>query len=257
MNIWDTELSREDIDKFENCEPVSVKPLIDWDKAEEFWKLEADGDALVQIQKPRKDLCLDNEKDLLVGFGKQRSFIEAMKLCSSMNGYLPVPKSQEQEEKIINLMAKKSFNCLSNFTFIGITDNQKEGTFVDVSHETYREVFYEMKSVGQKLTEKNHTNWAPTQPNGGISQNCVVANPSGWEDVNCDFKGCVACSLDAFKSFKLRGLCELSEIDKVYQMVIREEQDGPIFIGKLGWTLQWDDYFHGFSLNNSFLQKEP
>lgn len=54
---------------------------------------------------------------------------------------------------------------------MGITDIQREGEFWNVSRHTYEDVFVYDEKVGQPL---NSERWVPNQPNGGVTENCVV-----------------------------------------------------------------------------------
>ena len=54
--------------------------------------------------------------------------------------------------------------------WMGITDDQEEGNFLNVSRYTYEDVFVYEKEVGFNLTEER---WMEHEPSGGVIENCV------------------------------------------------------------------------------------
>ncbi len=58
--------------------------------------------------------------------------------------------------------------------WLGMNDLQNEGTFV-------------LNSSNEPV---NYTNWKPTEPNGGVTENCLSFWDQGpnWNDLWCDSK---------------------------------------------------------------------
>ena len=99
-------------------------------------------------------------------------------------------------------------NC-SDGIWLGATDFQKEGTMMNITNYYYENIFKdEQRIYGENLS---YTNWEKNQPNGGISENCVIAHKNGWRDKNCENQQCVACSIQANKLYKLKGLCSVTQ----------------------------------------------
>ena len=67
-------------------------------------------------------------------------------------------------------MSDPSLGCERKKAWIGVTDNQGEGHFLNVSRNTYEDVFVYEKDVGVDLIE---TKWMEFEPSGGVIENCV------------------------------------------------------------------------------------
>ena len=120
-------------------------------------------------------------------------------------------QSYDREKELWEVMSKKNVNCTKHKSeiWLGITDNQKEGEFRSINGSFYEDVFEYGATVGNTLKA---TRWAESQPNGGVSENCVVTSKraNGWNDRQCKASRCVACSIRANRLFHLRGLCRLT-----------------------------------------------
>jgi hypothetical protein len=78
--------------------------------------------------------------------------------------------SEEDEIGLQNAMSDPSLSCEQKTAWIGVTDYQGEGNFLNVSRNTYEDVFVYEKDVGVNLTE---TKWREFEPSGGVIENCV------------------------------------------------------------------------------------
>ena len=58
-------------------------------------------------------------------------------------------------------MSDKNLDCTSGLVWMGITDSQGEGRFLNVSRYTYEDVFVYEKDVGHKLTDER---WMEHEP---------------------------------------------------------------------------------------------
>ena len=65
-------------------------------------------------------------------------------------------------------MSDSSLSCEK--AWIGVSDYQGEGHFLNVSRNTYEDVFVYEKDVGVNLIE---TKWMEFEPSGGVIENCV------------------------------------------------------------------------------------
>ena len=60
--------------------------------------------------------------------------------------------------------------CSSTRIWLGISDFQEEGIFLNVSRYSFQDVFVDSAIVGTNLKE---TRWGLNQPGGGVIENCV------------------------------------------------------------------------------------
>ncbi|HZF55039.1 MAG TPA: CotH kinase family protein [Polyangiaceae bacterium] len=101
---------------------------------------------------------------------------EARLLCEGYKGTLVVPESAIENEWL-----RSTAQGVANQAYwIGIDDEANDGTFV--------------KPDGSKAT---YLAWAPGQPSGNTSQNCVIMDPNGagWNDKACSEVHGVICAL--------------------------------------------------------------
>ena len=78
--------------------------------------------------------------------------------------------SEENEIELQKSMSDPSLSCERKKAWIGVTDYQGEGYFLNVSRNTYEDVFVYEKDVGVDLIE---TKWMEFEPSGGVIENCV------------------------------------------------------------------------------------
>ena len=112
-------------------------------------------------------------------------------------------------------MSDPSLSCERQKAWIGVSDYQGEGHFLNVSRNTYEDVFVYEKDVGVELTE---TKWREFEPSGGVIENCVssafkITTDGQRQRMSCDqFSGCmharrtpnffIACTLHLYKCAK-------------------------------------------------------
>jgi hypothetical protein len=87
--------------------------------------------------------------------------------CSNLGGYLVSYESAEENAFVAPLLATGNY-------WIGLDDEQVDGTF-------------HWQDDVQIGAGSMYTNWTPTQPDGGINENCVyeIAGGATWEDGIC------------------------------------------------------------------------
>lgn len=105
-------------------------------------------------------------------------------------------------------------SCKAKRIWIGVTDHQDEGEYMDIRKNNYREVFENYKETVGTLIQQSEIRerWDVSEPNGGVSENCVeTAIDRGWHDRPCEHLSCAACTVSANQVFKLRGLCSLTK----------------------------------------------
>ncbi|XP_041109781.1 mannose-binding protein-like [Polyodon spathula] len=108
-------------------------------------------------------------------FGSRKdsaTFEEGLKICSDVGGQIATPKSQSENDAIIEIVKA------TNFAYIGMNDRETEGTFVDLNNQPLE-----------------FTKWKIGEPNNsGNSEDCTVIIPDGtWNDISCDRKFIIIC----------------------------------------------------------------
>ncbi|XP_030630484.1 mannose-binding protein-like [Chanos chanos] len=108
--------------------------------------------------------------------GLSMSFDEGVKFCRDTGGKMVLPRNEEENQALSQVMTTIG----SSHAFIGATDRQHEGRFVDMEN--------------QPLT---FFKWGSNEP-GNIDgiEDCVVVIPAAsWHDVSCDSPRFVICEL--------------------------------------------------------------
>ncbi len=151
-------------------------------------------------------------------------------------------------------MSDANLNCLDSI-WMGISDIQQEGEFLNISRHTYDDVFVYDAKVGVKLLEER---WMENQPGGGVTENCVTTTRDSepgksWKDEVCEGSHCVACTIKANQFYTLRGLCKNTEFDVKYKIKgnVSAESRKHEFIGEYGWEIKWFNDVNGFLLSSS------
>ena len=112
-----------------------------------------------------------------------------------------------------DVMSQPNVDCQNpGQIWLGITDNQEEGHYLNIKSNFYEDVFDDYDTlVGIEIGTE--TRWSKFQPNGGVTENCGVTSSyrDGWSDKPCEMLRCVACSIRANRLFHLRGLCRLTK----------------------------------------------
>ncbi|XDV27731.1 hypothetical protein PO909_031221 [Leuciscus waleckii] len=111
-----------------------------------------------------------------VSDGLKGTFEKAQKFCSDAGAKIVLPRSEDENKVLTSLQAALQ----SSYVYVGATDREKEGHFVDMS--------------GQPLT---FTNWKTNEPNDHKgAEDCTVTDKSGvWNDINCSSEWHVVCEL--------------------------------------------------------------
>lgn len=114
-------------------------------------------------------------KKYFVNSGLVANFEKAQNICSDAGAKIVLPRN-EDENKAVRSMSVASG---SSYMFIGATDKDKEGLFVDMTN--------------QPLT---FTKWKQNEPNDyNGAEDCVVFVDGVWNDVNCAREAHVVCEL--------------------------------------------------------------
>lgn len=145
---------------------------------------------MTKVEMSYDDICQPKELGLTT-FPKMVNVTTARQLCKSMRGKIPFINNATQEKQILGVNANYT-DCLSR-VWIDLSDENHEGTFSS------------MENSSLVLTNSSYSNWALSEPNGDVIENCVTYIGSGWNDIPCDFTACTVCDIDTFPIFAMRG----------------------------------------------------
>uniref|UniRef100_A0AAR2KNR5 Mannose binding lectin 2 n=1 Tax=Pygocentrus nattereri TaxID=42514 RepID=A0AAR2KNR5_PYGNA len=108
--------------------------------------------------------------------GSTGNFDQALKLCSDIGGAIVLPRNEEQNQALVKLIAPFG----SEAAYIGITDRQVEGQFVDTE--------------GKSLT---FTKWGTGQPDNyrGVQDCASILESTIWDDHGCEVTHLIVCEI--------------------------------------------------------------
>lgn len=114
-------------------------------------------------------------KKFFVNNGLVANYEKAQSICSDAGAKIVLPQNEEENKAL----ASVSILPRSSYIFIGATDKDKEGLFVDMTN--------------QPLT---FTKWKENEPNDyNGAEDCIVFVDGVWNDINCDRESHVVCEL--------------------------------------------------------------
>lgn len=115
-------------------------------------------------------------KKYFVSDGLVANFEKAQSLCSDTGAKIALPRNEDENKVLVSM----NDTLKSTFIYIGATDREKEGLFVDIDN--------------QPLT---FTKWKKNEPNDyNGNEDCTIAEKSGvWNDIRCTFEANVVCEL--------------------------------------------------------------
>ena len=111
-------------------------------------------------------------------YDEEMDWTSAEAYCISQGGHLASFTSPDEWKNLFSLLDRKHDMSTMNPTWIGLTDEEKEGEWV--------------WSDGSKWSREHHWNWASVDTTGGSTQNCLIAYTSSNEGQMSDNK----CYLD-------------------------------------------------------------
>lgn len=107
------------------------------------------------------------------------TFDQGLKFCKDFGGTMVFPRTSAENQALLKLVVSSGLS--SKKPYIGVTDRETEGRFVDTE--------------GKQLT---FTNWGPGQPDDykGL-QDCGVIEDTGlWDDGSCGDIRPIMCEID-------------------------------------------------------------
>ena len=129
-------LITEEKNNYVNCkidETFVNDAIISWTNWENYWTIVETN----VTKQAEKSLCNREKAKYYVGMNSRRNFKDAFEICNSFGGTLPMPDDSRNDEILWSVIEDPTLDCKGK-TWIGATDFQEEGKFVDVSKFGYK-----------------------------------------------------------------------------------------------------------------------
>nr|XP_053657227.1 LOW QUALITY PROTEIN: uncharacterized protein LOC128706291 [Cherax quadricarinatus] len=205
---------------------TSLKPLIYFDKNMTLFK--AIGSVEI-FEAPLGSLCKQNSSSLVM-FLEKLDFQSSFSICSIMKGSMAVPKSDEENTEIFNEFVRFNDICVDDYGtlyWLGFKGDLQSGEWLTLTNNqtlSWNKLFkgYDKVKLGQMCASV-----------GGASF------PYNWYSTPCQIIMCPLCNFTSTPTFKVRGLCKDSLIDKTL-FIWDYKNDRVQFRGPHYTTIYWD-----------------
>ena len=141
--IWKRSLLNKEIEHYVNCkidEQFVNDAIISWSNWENYWTILETN----VTKQAEKSLCNREKAKYYVGMNSERNFKDAFEICNSFGATLPMPDDSRNDEILWSVIEDPILDCKGK-TWIGATDFQEEGKFVDVSKFSYKVCLLKVK----------------------------------------------------------------------------------------------------------------
>jgi len=251
FQMWDKILSDEEMIKITNCEKFKSGNLLSWETGNWFLN-SSQGTARMEMLDLQRDVCAPRTSSLHLIPYKLSFEPESLHMCTKFSGKIATYSKKEKFDQLTRFLSVKQHmntgDCTKKIkdkdavrfrTWVGLDDYEQEGIF--------------QNWYTDELVE--YTPWADARPYvGGTRYNCMMLQlhleDSGTptprlydvtvNDEECAVGFCNLCEIPApVRTMVVRGLCELSMFDKVYNYVINEDGQS-MYIGSRTSVLYYD-----------------
>ena len=213
LSIWNRSLAEVELAQWNQCKLQARGNLLDWASA--HWNVQG----LQEVEMNYKEVCWERKSTTHLVFRRRENFNSTLNLCRSLGGGMFSPNDKGfSMQAMIKSVSKVRAEC-GNLYFLGITDEIKEGVWVDVD-------------TGENITEIPE--WFPTNVEG---ENCAVFNADSRQNLDntCSYEYCPVCEVPEMTAFHLQGVCKDSLIDRFYVLLTPTELLGYIQ-NKMIWS---------------------
>ena len=203
LNMWNTALSKRQVEKLSNCSLHTKGNIIAWEENRFIMN-----QVRTEKLKSLSEFCNRN-KELII-FPEKRSFEDAKNLCDIHGGQLVVPRNAKEERNIIDVLNIHKSSCLD------FSNEIQDDKAVWLGMERKDKEWYVPEAESQHVPI-NYTNWNSTyctrEECGPSNLSCPYMLKDGlwafglhWGTCSAT-KLCTICSLSSTPMFTLKGVC--------------------------------------------------
>ncbi|KAA0185655.1 hypothetical protein HAZT_HAZT010833 [Hyalella azteca] len=191
LNIWNYSIDPKQMKDMRECRSIGNGNVfsLQKDAIDKFEVLES--------YVPLTEFCsVENKYWVLNG---PNTFYESGRICDAFGGFLFTPNTQKALTQLYDLTSASNYACNSLTVYVGITDEEEEGTWRNTKDGT--------------IFEENL--FLNGEPNDGRDYNCAIlsSKEAALIDYNCSeaWPNCAPCM--THRTLRLRGLCFNSETE--------------------------------------------
>ena len=242
LNMWDKDIGDSKIDALAQCKSFALGNAVSWKR--DLWHYSK---ANVTEIKDSRIFC--RHENRLVVFSKPETLSNAQHACEIHGGSLVVPRSEDENKKVIEILLKHKAECLSE------SESISKGKSVWLGMER-NEKNWQYMTTGHFLTPKNYSNWRHNDLMFRYA--CAFMDNDGFWIASHNYGFCITlqlcyvCSFDEEPVFTLKGLCEKgTSLDWNFYMNLNtsnelEYYDGYKQLSKIVHSHgKWSNQIHG------------
>ena len=233
LNIWNSTLSENDIKRMASCLSLEKGNVVAWEKS--HWET----NNVTVLDFPNSaSLCSAQQKYII--FPEKLRYPEAKETCETHGGNLAVPKSEEENKKIVDIVFKHKKSCIDN-------ENLTDGSAVWIGAKMVDRKWYEpvtnetsnQESLGFPLNFTNLFRSTAT-PN----YNCAyIQNDGHWlgGTYACTRVSlCTICYINKQTVFTVKGVCNIGDLDWNYYISLDDEHQIKFYEGYKRTNIVYD-----------------
>ena len=241
LNIWNYIMKDEDILSLATCKSFLKGNVIAWEISTLI-----NHNVMLTNLSDASILCSGYNKYVI--FPEMVRYPEAKATCEIHGGNLVVPKSDEENQKVIDLVYTHQKTC--------IKDGSNEGNAVWLGAKKINGKWYELS--GGTNVNPNPLNYTYNYGSSTLYSDCAfLANDGSWiaGTYSCTlFSLCSVCYIPTQPVYTIKGTCSIGEIDRNYYLSLDDKDQLSFYEGYKKTNFLFDNKNWNISTKSGYQQ---
>ena len=225
LNIWNYTLQSSDIRNMATCRTGTNGNIFAWEKSNLILH-----NVTLSDVSDLSQFC-EKEKRYVI-FPDKLRYPEAKDICKTHGGWLALPTSEEENQRLIDIVFKHDQSCI---------EPDGEGNAVWIGAKKTNHMWYELKDSGELGKALNYTK--VLRAGSTPTSDCSYLKDDGeWLDASYVCKKvslCTICVVTNQPVFTLKGGCTLGEIDWNYYISTDDKYKINVYEGYKRTNIQY------------------
>ena len=212
LNMWNVILKDSTIASMASCKTFDKGNIVAWER--KSFKVNT---KISNVNNSGLEFLCSELREHII-FPEKLALSNANALCKAHGGYIAIPGSNSENEKLLDMTKSHKEKCLEN------PNPLQEGRALWLGIKPINKSIYEILHNGQLVDPPVYMNWdkfTPFYPNLGCS---FMQNDGFWGFKDSDtcnkLELCTVCTLDEVPIFTLKGLPpKVSFVDRNYYVI--------------------------------------
>ena len=230
FNIWSYILTNSNIMEMASCKTLMRGNVLSWNKTR--WNTQ---NILIQDLSDPNLLCSQKRQYFLIP--EKLRYLDAKKTCEIHGGYLAIPRSEEENSLIVDMVIQQKEIC-------GDPVHSNNRNLMWIGAEKWNDAWY--KEDSSTHTSQMRLNYTKvTRQQSATTSHCsYIRNDGSWWVGQADCKVvslCSLCEIVGVPAFTLKGTCSNSEIDWNYYLSIDDKHRLQMYAGYKKLDIVYDN----------------